>query len=189
MKEKYYVTIREIHEFADKVAKERPDRVDVETYDFINSHGCAKTEHVFDSVFYPECADYRVEVELSENGHIVAHAYDYQEMEKYFNEWAALRVKYEFDEITFEEFLEKEPERPEEKFHFDVPLTRGYSDISTRKDTELTHLDVDCAIEEYIREKEGKQKIYPWMIKELMPASDFGVSEEEYDTLLQDTLG
>lgn len=189
MKEKYYVTIREIHEFADKVAKERPERVDIETYDFINSHGCAKTEHVFDSVFYQDCVGYRVEVELSENGHIVAHAYDYQEMGKYFNEWASLRVKCDFGEITFEEFLEKKPECPEEKFHFDIPITRGYSDSPSRNDTKLTHLDVDCAIEEYIREKEGKQKIHPWMIKGLMPASELGISDEEYDSLMEYMLG
>lgn len=189
MKEKNYVTIREIHEFADKVAKVRPERVDVETYNFINSHGCARTENVFDNVFYPTCADYRVEIELSENGHIVAYAYDYHEMEKYSNEWSSLRVECDLGKITFKEFLEKMPEHPNEKFHFDIPLTRGYSDISTRKDTELTHLDINCAIDEYIREKEGKQKIYPWMIKELMPASEFGISNEEFNTLLQDTLG
>lgn len=187
--EKYYVTIKEIHEFADKVAKERPGRVEVETYDFIHSHGCTEYLNAFDSVYFAVDYEYRVEVGMSENGHIVAHTYDYDEMIKYFDECEKVRSKYELGQMSFDEFLEKEPDRPDEKFHFEVPLTRGYSDTSERTDTNFTVTDVGFAIEEYIREKEGKQKIYPWMVRQFANAGDFGVCEEEFSELLEMCCG
>lgn len=66
-----------------------------------------------------------------------------------------------------------------EGFSFEFPVTRGFSDVPDRRDVDISSdLDIVCAIDEYIAEREGKQKVYPWMLKQVMSADDLGVTEE-----------
>lgn len=70
-----------------------------------------------------------------------------------------------------------------------IPLTRGFSDTSERRDTGMYNLDVECACEEAYDKAHGKEKIYPWMLKQFASAEDFGITEEELDDELQTICG
>lgn len=186
---KWKLSVKEINDYADSIV----DKTDIqekvlnyiESFDFMLK--CNTFERPKPSMDFP----YTVEFDISETtGHVIGHVYDCEEHKAWqFAYWERLQRS---SAMSFEENLNDTTPWPDikEKFVFDVPLTRGYSDTPKRDDVYVnSDLDMEMAMDEYFAEREGKQKIYPWMLKELMPASDFGISEEEYDMLLQDTLG
>lgn len=178
---KYSLSVKEINDYADSI-EDKTD-IDVKVSEFIDSFGFMLMCNIFeDCLFVSDYPEYIVNIGISDKtGHVVAFIYDRDEYYRYsedFRKWLESYLP-----------LADCPD-VKDKFSFDVPESRGFSDSPNRAQTEVnSQLDMEIAVAEYLHEKDGTQKIYPWMIKELMPASDFGISEEEYDTLLQDTLG
>lgn len=65
----------------------------------------------------------------------------------------------------------------------EIPVTRGYSDSDKRTDTEMSDLDVTCAINEIMREREGK--LTPHELQSIIPLSDLGMEKQEFEELCE----
>lgn len=68
----------------------------------------------------------------------------------------------------------------------EIPVTRGFSDSPERKDTAFATNDVACACE---MERDKHTKIYPWQLRQISSADDFGLEEEEFDEMLEQACG
>ena len=182
-KTQYKLTVKEINEYADSI-EDKTD-IDCKVCDWIDTFKCMYSSRAFDKPYYSTDFPYAVELTISEdNGHVTAHAYDYEEYCKWQKECASV-----FN--AWEQNPDSDIPMPDiaERFSFEFPVTRGFSDVPDRCDVDISSdLDIVCAIDEYIAEREGKQKVYPWMLKQVMSADDLGVTEEEYDSLLEETL-
>lgn len=179
----YKLTVKEINEYADSI-EDKTD-IDCKVRDWIDTFKCMYSSSAFDKPYYTTDFPYVVELTISEeNGHVTAHAYDYEEYCKWQKECASV-----FN--AWEQNPDSDIPMPDiaERFSFEFPVTRGFSDVPDRCDVDISSdLDIVCAIDEYIDEREGKQKVYPWMLKQVVSAADLGITEEEYDYLLEETL-
>lgn len=182
-KNQWKLTVKEVNEYADSI--EDKSDIDCSVAEWIDTFKCMKNCHVFDIATYSQDFPYTVEISISEeNGHIVSHAYDYDKYNKWLNDSAAVIARWHEDPDSNEAMPSIE-----EDFSFELPTTRGFSDSPDRCEVDLTSsLDIVCAIDEYIAEREGKQKVFTWQIKQLCCAGDFGLEEEEFDTLLEDCI-
>lgn len=185
-KPQHRLTVKEINEYADSI-KDKTD-IECKVCEWIDTFRCMYPSHAFTKPYYSSDFPYAVELSISEeNGHVIAYAYDYEEYNKWQSEFGDAMEK--MDNILIEEWCNITLETLKEKFSFEFPVTRGFSDTPERIDTAVSSdLDIECAIDEYIAEREGKQNVYPWMIKQMMSSEELGVTEEEYDTLLEETL-
>lgn len=111
----------------------------------------------FEEMYYGDCFEQTIGVEISEDGKIMCQVYDYATMKKLYA--------------------------------FEMPETRGFSDTPEIKDTEIKELDFNCAIREFIREHDGKQKVHPWMIRQFTSARDYGLPENEFTALINYVCG
>lgn len=177
------LTVKEINEYADSI-EDKTD-IDCKVCEWLDTFKCMYDSHAFHDPYYSSDFPYAVELSISEeNGHVIAHAYDYEAYNKWHAECACVLLMWHSNPDSTEPMPDIA-----ESFSFELPATRGFSDSPDRCDVAVTsYLDIVCAIDEYIAEREGKQKVYPWMIKQTMSAEEFGVTEEEYDTLLEETL-
>ena len=182
-KTQYKLTVKEINEYADSI-EDKTD-IDCKVCDWIDTFKCMYSSHAFDKPYYSSDFPYAVELTINEdNGHVTAHAYDYEEYCKWQKECASVYNTWKQDPDSYIPMPDIA-----EAFSFEFPVTRGFSDMPARCYVALSSdLYIVCAIDEYIAEREGNQKVYPWMLKQVMSADEFGVTEEEYDILLEETL-
>lgn len=156
MKSKYYLTVREIRDYADKLKEQgvtAPALADkVCDFVFENTHPNFEIGNVYlwddyDRIYVPD---------INDDGYPYLQAYNSQTHERM------------------------------EKDDLEIPVTRGFSDTPERKDTDFTTNDVACACE---MERDKHTKVYPWMLKQIAPASDFGIEDAEYEELLENVCG
>ena len=89
----YKLTVKEINEYADSI--DDKTNIDCKVCDWIDTFKCMYSSRAFDKPYYSTDFPYAVELTISEeNGHVTAHAYDYEEYCKWqqecasvFNEW------------------------------------------------------------------------------------------------------
>lgn len=180
-KSQWKLTVKEINEYADSI--EDKAEIECKVAEWLDTFKCMMNCHAFDSTKYSEDFPYAVELAISEkNGHVIANAYDYDKYKKWQEDCAKVWLKWEQDKDSDEQM----PDITED-FAFELPVTRGFSDCPDRCDVAITSdNDITMAIDEYIAEKENKRKVYPWMIKQMMPAEGLGMDEDELDTILED---
>lgn len=65
----------------------------------------------------------------------------------------------------------------------EIPVTRGYSDSDKRTDTEMSDLDVTCAINEIFQKRKGK--LTPHELKKIAPPSDYGMERDEFEEMCE----
>lgn len=151
------------------------DLLSEEDFKYINGHHLVGTSDDKHYVYV------ELDFDDDDKGILIATAYNYEAV-KQFAELSAEKFFNEFEGEWSSEFCKWHEENyPKSEFAFEVPLTRGYCDTSERSDTTFSSLDLEKAITEALDEHFECGKVYPWQLKEIACASDFGLTEEEFD--------
>lgn len=66
------------------------------------------------------------------------------------------------------------------KYDMEIPVMRGFSDTPETRPTNFTTFDVSCACDMKLA-----NKVYPWQLKQIYNADEFGLEEDEFDELLE----
>lgn len=157
MKSKYYLTVREIRDYADYLKEQGVSGQTLEDrvidYVFQNTHPNFEVQNCF---YLEDDYEHVYVADINEKGYPCLKAYGWENHERM------------------------------EDADMEIPVTRGFSDSPITEDTAFTNLDIQCACD---MERTKHTKIYPWMLKQIAPASDFGIEDAEYEEILENVCG
>lgn len=177
--ERFRLTVKEINDYADSLKDKNDIYISVETFITEKLMKFKAFSSPFDETYYPDGYDYVCKIEISEeNGHIICRCFDYEKYNKAIEEYK----KWYFGENRS---ISNMPDNAQEEFHFELPLTRGFSDCPKRSEVSVfSNLDVQVAVEEGINAHFGKSVLYPYQVKAMF-GNELELEEQELDALIE----
>lgn len=151
-------------------------------------------DSLLDIAYHPcEACDYKYAItyDMTDQGILMMYAYLQTEVDDYikrYNEWMEANEDPSLYDFENHDRCMKAIGNVKEQWSCEVPLTRGFSDTSKRRDTEFTNLDIDIATREAVEQHEGKHRIHECELRSFLYSSgivdDLHMEETEVDDLI-----